>query len=164
MMDYSHVSPEVYLRKEDDTTIEFKKNRHDDEKKPSPEECKGKLTGVCLTYACCGEQDFGIKSMATAFDATGSKGRIKKVPLEVVESEGVRAIKYGRNAQLDEIMMRGAKEAGIIGYWDDANLIICAAPEYGFVIDSIKEMFKPNNVRFGFSRSFAGRNLLILAI
>lgn len=163
-MDYSHVSPETYLLTEDDRTIEFKKYRYGDENKPSPDECKGKLKGVCLAYAFCGEQDFGIKPMATAFGATGKNGTINKVPLELVEADGVRAIKFGGYARLDEIMIQGAKEAGVIGYWDDSNLIICAAPEYGFVIDSIKAMFKPKHVRFGFNRSFAGCNLLILAI
>lgn len=163
-MDYSHVSPETYLLTEDDRTIEFKKYRYGDENKPSPDECKGKLKGVCLSYACCGEQDFGIKPMATAFGATGKNGTINKVPLELVEADGVRAIKFGGYARLDERMIQGAKEAGVIGYWDDSNLIICAASEYGFVIDSIKAMFKPKHVRFGFNRSFAGWNLLILAI
>lgn len=163
-MDFSHVSPETYLLTEDDRTIEFKLYRYDDGKKPSPEECKGTLKGVCLSYAFCGEQDFGIKPMATAFGATDKNGTINKVPLELVEADGVRAIKFGNYVRLDDSMIQGAKGAGIIGYWDDSNLIICAAPEYGFVIDSIKEMFKPKHVRFGFSRSFAGGNLLILAI
>ena len=163
-MDYSHVSPKMYFLTEDERTIEFKKYRYGDKSKPSPDECKGKLKGVCLAYACCGEQDFGIKYMATAFGATGKNGTINKVPLELVETDGVRAIKFGEYARLDEIMIKGAKEAGVIGYWDDSNLIICAAPEYSFIIDSIKAMFKPKCVRFGFNRSFAGCNLLILAI
>ena len=166
MMDLSHVSPETYLLTEDEITIEFKKYRHDDEKKPVPEECKGILKGVCLSYAFCGEQDFGIEPMARQFGATGKNGTITKIPkeLEIIESEGVKAIKFGSYAKLDSGMIRATKEAGVIGYWDDANLIICASPEYEFVINSIREMFKPKHVRFGFSRSFAGCNLLILAI
>ena len=48
MMDLSHVSPETYLLTEDCRTIEFKKHRHNDEKMPTPEECKGILKGICL--------------------------------------------------------------------------------------------------------------------
>lgn len=166
MMDFSHVSPEALLLTEDDRTIVFKKYRYDDEKKPSPDECKGKLKGVCLTYAFCGEQDFGIEPMARQFGATGSGMTVNKIPknLEIVEAENVKAIKFGSYAKLDSVMIKGAMEAGVVGYWDDCNLIICASPEYSFVIDSIKAMFKPKHVRFGFSRSFAGANLLILAI
>ena len=166
MMDLSHVSPETYLLTEDDRTIKFKRYRYADEKMPTPEECKGVLKGVCLSYAFCGEQDFGIEPMARQFGATGKNGTITKIPkeLEIIESEGVKAIKFGSYAKLDSGMIRAAKEAGVIGYWDDANLIICASSEYEFVIKSIREMFKPKHVRFAFSRSFAGRNLLILAI
>lgn len=166
MMDLSHVSPETYLLTEDDRTIKFKRYRYDDEKMPTPEECKGVLKGVCLSYAFCGEQDFGIEPMARQFGATGKNGTITKIPkeLEIIESEGVKAIKFGSYAKLDSGMIRATKEAGVIGYWDDANLIICASSEYEFVIKSIREMFKPKHVRFAFSRSFAGRNLLILAI
>lgn len=166
MMELSHVSPSIYLLTEDDRTIEFRNCRYDDKKMPTPEECKGALKGVCLSYAFCGEQDFGIEPMAKQFGATGKNGTITKIPkeLEIVESEGVKAMKFGRYAELDSGMIIATKEAGVIGYWDDANLIICASPEYEFVIHSIREMFKPKHVRFTFSRSFAGRNLLILAI
>lgn len=164
MMDFGNVSPVIYFITEDDNAVEFRKYRFGDEKKPSPDECKGKLRGIRLDYACCGEQDWGIEPMARAFGCKGNNGIIHKIPLELVEEKGVRAIKFGNYAQLDDQMVRRTKEAGIIGYWDDSNLIICAAPEYGFVIDSIKELFKPKRVRFAFNRSFAGSNLLILAI
>lgn len=166
MMDFTHVSPETYLLTEDEKTLTFKLHRYKNDPNPFPRECKGKLKGVCLSYAFCGEQDFGIEPMARQFGATGKTMMVKKIPkdLEIVDSEGVKAIKFGGYAQLDSNMIHGAKEAGVIGYWDDANLIICASAEYSFVIDSIKAMFKPNHVRFGFSRTFAGRNLLILAI
>lgn len=90
-MDLSHVSPETYLLTEDDRTITFKKYRHDDEKKPVPEECKGILKGVSLSYASCGEQDFGIESMARQFGATDRYRIITKIPkeLEIIESEGI---------------------------------------------------------------------------
>lgn len=165
-MDLSNVSPETYLFTEDDRTIKFKKYRHNDEKMPTPEECKGVLKGVSLSYAFCGEQDFGIDPMAKQFGATGKNRTITKIPkeLEIIESEGVKAIKFGRYAKLNSRMVRKTMEAGVIGYWDDSSLIICASPEYEFVINSIQEMFKPNHVRFGFSRSLFGYNLLILAI
>lgn len=166
MMDLSHVSPETYLLTEDNKTITFKKYRHDDEKKPVPEECKGFLKGVCLSYAFCGEQDFGIEHILRQFGATGKYRTITKIPkqLEIIESEGITAIKFGSYAKLDSGMIGATREAGVIGYWDNANLIICASPEYKFVINSIREMFKPNMVRFGLSSGFAGSNLLILAI
>lgn len=92
MMDLSHVSPKTYLLTEDNRTIEFKKYRHDDEKMPAPEECKGVLKGVCLSYAFCGEQDFGIEPIARQFGATDQNGTITKIPkeLEIIESEGVK--------------------------------------------------------------------------
>lgn len=135
-------------------------------KKPAPEECKGVLKGVCLSYAFCGKQDFGIEPIARQFGAIDQNGTITKIPkeLEIIESEGVKAIKFGNYAKLDFGMIRATKEAGIIGYWDNANLIICASPEYEFVINSIRVMLKPQHVRFAFSRLFTGRNLLILAL
>ena len=166
-MDFSHVSPNTYLLTEDNRTMGFKKYRYSDDEKPSPEVCKGKIKGVCLTYAFWGRQDIGIGSMASQFEATGKDGIINRIPenLEIVEESNVKAIKFGSYAKLDSDMIRGAMEAGVIGYWDDSNLIICASPEYSFVIDEIKEMIKPKQARFGFSKSFGGHyNLLILAI
>ena len=165
MMDLSHFSPETYLLTEDGRTIKFERYCRNDEKKPTVEECKGALKGVCLSYACCGEQDFGIKPMAKQFGATEKNGTITNIPkeLKIVELQGVKAIKFGSYAGLDSRIVKATLDAGVIGYWDDANFIICASSEYGFVIDSIHNMFKPKHVRFGFSRSFAGCNLLILS-
>ena len=154
------------LLTEDGRTIKFETFRYEDDEKPSPEECKEVLKGVCLAYAFCGEQDFGIEPMAIQFGATSENGTITKIPkeLKVVENEGVTAIQFGSYAKLDSGMVRATKEYGVISYWDDANFIICASSEYEFVIKSIHEMFKPKNVRFAFSHSFAGYNLLILTI
>ena len=124
------------------------------------------MKGVCLSYAFCGEQDFGIEHMAKQFGVTGKNGTITKIPkeLEIVEFKGVKAIKFGKYAELDLKVVEATMEAGVIGYWDDANLIICASQEYEFVINAIQNMFKPKHVRFAFSRSFGGYNLLILSI
>jgi len=161
----SCISPETHLLFEKNS-IPFKMYRNDDEKKPTPEECKGVLKGVFLSYAFCGEQDYGIQPMAIQFGATDKNRTITEIPekLEIIESEGVKAIKFGSYAKLDSVMIRTAKESGVISYWDKENFIICASSEYKFVIDSIVEIFKPNHARFGFINSFDGPNLLILAI
>lgn len=166
MMDLSHFSPKIYLLTEVGRTIEFGGHTQEDGKKPNVEECKGVLKGVCLEYACCGEQDFGIEPMAKHFGVTEKNGTITKIPnnLEIVKLDGVSAIKFGNYAELDSSVVEETKKIGVLGYWDDANFIICASPEYGCVIDSIYNMFKPKQVRFGLSRSFGGYNLLILSI
>ena len=162
-MKYSHVSPEVILLKEDNKQINFKKYLYEEEKKPTPDDCKDKIKGIMLTYAFCGEQDFGIKPLEKAF-GVDKKGIIKKAPIELIEKDGVRAIKFGRYIHLNELMIKGAKNSGLIGYWDEENIIICAAPEYGFIIDSIKELIKPNRAWLGLEDLLFGNNLMIVEI
>ena len=165
-MEMRHVSPELYLLTEDGKMLEFLRKRNEDEKNPTPDECRGPLKGVSLSYAFCGEQDFGIGPLAKMFGAANeSEGIITKIPeeLEIIEFDGVKAIKIGRYVELDSDMVEETKKVGIIGYWDNSQFIICASPEYEFVIDSIREMFKPNQVRFAHDRYLWGCSLLIFA-
>ena len=164
-MNYDLISPKICFYMKNGDTLIFKRFLRNGEEKPQIERCKGEIDGILLGYAFCGEQDFGIRELAKAFDALNEDCIIKKVPLEIVEEQGVRAIKYGENVCLNKDMIRGAKQIGVIGYWDNANFIICAAPDYGFIIDSIKEFIRPNHVAFTFERTFGGRgNLVIIAV
>lgn len=159
-----NISPEICFFMTRGKVITFKTFRRLGEEKPLIDECKDELTGISLSYAFCGEQDFGIHPLAKAFDALNNDLIIKKVPLKIIESKGVKAIMYGNDAELDRNIICKARKAGVIGYWDKSNLLICAAPEYSFLIDSIKEMMVPKHVKFGFKGIFGGRyHLLILA-
>ena len=104
--------------------------------------------------------------MAKQFGAIGKSRIITNIPkeLEIIEFEGIKALKFGCYAKLDLEIIRATKEAGVISYWDNENLFISVSSEYAFIINSIWTMFKPLLVRFAFSRSFSGRILLILAI
>ena len=163
-MNYDLLSPRVSFTMKSGETIVFKRFLRNGEEIPSAEKCKGEIVGISLAYAFCGEQDFGIRPLAKAFDALNDCMIIKRAPLEIAKADGVKAIMYGEDVSLNKNMIRGAKQAGVIAYWDKANLIICARPEYSFVIDSIKEIIKPNHVRFAFEEIFGGRgNLVILS-
>ena len=159
-----NISPAIHFLMKNETVNSFKLFRAYGEEKPSINECKGELKGIELSYAFCGEQDYGIHLLAKAFDAMNNDLIIKEVPLKIIESKGVKAIMYGEDAKLDRNIIHKAKKAGAIGYWDKANLLICVASEYSFLIDSIKEMMVPEHVKFGFKGIFGGRyHLLILA-
>lgn len=164
-MEFGAVSPKTYLLTEDIRTITFDKYWNEGEYKPKLEECMGIIKGVRLSYAFRGEQDVSIKPLLDALGVTDDYGLITKVPLETGEEDGARFIKYGRDSKLNDNTIQAAKKVGIIGYWDDPNLMICAAPEYDFVIDSISKMFTPKKVRLGFNRGAGNiRDLLILAV
>ena len=162
-MDYAHLSPEMYLLTDDDRTLMFPRRVTDEKKKPLPEDCKGKLKGICFAYAFCGEQDFGIEPMAKAFGATGDKSIITKVPIEVIEFQKAKALNFGSEVSMDEQIVKEIKKSGLIGYWDDENLFVGAAPEYGFLTEAILDLTRLHCARFAFSRAGMGRhNLLIL--
>lgn len=164
MIDSTHLSPVVCLLMEDGREIEFKLYRHDGEINPSSKECKGRIRKIRLSYAFCGEQDFGIESLEDNFKVK-KNGIITKIPkdLEVITNENVKAIRYGELARTDPLLERYAKDTGVIGYWDDANLFICASHEYGFVIDEIYKLFCPKHVKFALKANSLGYDLIILA-
>ena len=165
-MESSNVSSFLYILTEDRRTVKFKLYRYANEDKPSAMECKGKIRGLHLSYAYCGEQNLGIRYLAKEFGATDRKMKIKKVPssLEIVETKNVKALLAGlKHSNWKEAMESKAIEAGVVGYWDDASLCICASNEYSFIIDAIQELLKPNRAHFAFNNiQCGGANLLIV--
>ena len=165
MIDFSHLSPVVSLLMEDGTEIKFNLYRADGEVNPSPEECKGNLKGIKLSYAFCGEQDFGIKPLEEEFKVN-KKGIVTKIPkdLKIDSNSYVKSIRYGKDSSLDPIISRITRDTGIIGYWDEENLLICASQNYDFIIDKIKKLFCPKHVKFSLQANTLGYDLLILAV
>lgn len=165
MIDFSHLSPVVSLLMEDGTEIQFDLYRADGEVNPSPEECKRSLKGIKLSYAFCGEQDFGIKPLEEEFKVN-KKGIVTKIPkdLKIDSNSYVKSIRYGKDSSLDPIISRITRDTGIIGYWDERNLLICASQNYDFIIDKIKKLFCPKHVKFSLQANTLGYDLLILAV
>lgn len=161
-MDFSYVSEHTVVLFEGKEQIAFSK--YSEEANPNVEDTRKKVVGILLEYAYCGEQDFGIERMAKAFSAEDD-GIIKKVPngLTLDVQDGVAILRYGYKTA-DDQMIKGTKKAGILGYWDDENLMICASSEYSHIIESLIDMIQPNKARFAFQRTFAGSNLLVLTI
>ncbi len=163
-MDSTHVSEEIMFLLEGNETISFSSSSITPSCKPTEDQIRKKVIGIQLSYAYCGEQDFGIDPMARAF-GTNSDGVIQKVPngLTLDTENDVTILKYGRTT-LSPRMIAIAKEIGMAGYWDDSNLIICAAKEYETIIENVIDFIQPNKVRFAFRTVFAGPNFMILSI
>lgn len=165
MIDFRHLSPVVSLLMKDGRKIEFNLYRFDGEINPSPEECKGELKGIELSYAFCGEQDIGIKSLEEEFKVN-NLGVITKIPknFKIDSNSYVKVLKCGKSANLDPKLSKITKETGVIGYWDDSNLLICVSQNYDFVIDKIKKLFCPKHVKIVLRTNSLGYDLIILAI
>ena len=164
-MDSSHVSEEIMFLLEGEETILFSRTSLAKSQKPTEEQLRKDIIGVQLSYAYCGEQDFGIDPMARAFGAT-PKGVINQIPKDfnVYTQEDTVVLKYG-STSISPRMFDMAKEAGIVGYWDDANLIICASKEYEAIVKNMRKFIKPKKAKFAFRTVFGGRrNLMILAV
>ena len=57
------------------------------------------------------------------------------------------------------------KKSGVVGYWDNANLIICATKEYEMLIQSCNDLIQPRKAKFAFRTVGDGtRNLMILPV
>ena len=162
-MDSSHVSEEIMFLLEGGETISFSRMASSESKKPTVDQIQKSILGVQLSYACCGEQDFGIAPMAEAFGAN-SKGVIKKIPRDfrLHTMNDILVLKYG-DTYISPKMFDMAKSAGIVGYWDDANLIICASKEYEAIVRNMRKFIKPKKAKFAF-RTVFGPNLMIMAI
>lgn len=163
-MDSYHVSNEIMFLLDGNETVSFSMNSFSKSQKPTEEQMRKDILGVQLSYAACGEQQFGIEPMAKAFDAT-PKGVITQIPKDfnVYTEENFIILKYG-NDSISPRMFDMAKEFGIVGYWDDANLIICASKEYEEIIKNTRKFIKPKKAKFAFRTVFGGRNLMILAV
>ena len=102
--------------------------------------------------------------VSKAFGAT-PKGVINQIPKDfnVYTQEDTIVLKYG-DTSISPRMFDMAKKAGIVGYWDDANLIICASKEYEAIVKNMRKFIKPKKAKFAFRSVFGGRNLMILAV
>ena len=124
---------------------------------------KKKIRSILLSYAKCFEQDNGITPIAEAFGCN-SRLVITKIPdnFEVFEDEdGFKSLKFGKpNAAPLKLK---SEIAGIASYWDSDGFEIMANPNYAFLIDKIKKMFKKKHLRFINNKTTA-ENLVFLSI
>lgn len=163
-MDSTHVSEKIMFLLEGNENISFSNSSLHSSCEPTEEQLRKKVIGIQLSYAHCGEQDFGIAPMARAFGA-GDDGIIKKVPkgLALDTRDDVTILKYG-STSLSPRMLAIAKEVGMAGYWDDSNLIICSSKKYEPIIENIIDFIQPKKAKFAFRTVFAGPNLMILSV
>lgn len=163
-MDSTNVSEKIMFLLEGNETISFSNSSLHSSCEPTEEQLRKKVIGIQLSYAFCGEQDFGIAPMKRAFEA-GSDGIINKVPngLTLDTQDDVIILKYG-STFLSPRMLAIAKEVGMVGYWDDSNLIICSSKKYEPIIENIIDFIQPKKARFAFRSVFGGSNLMILSV
>lgn len=163
-MDSTHVSPEIMFLFEGNETISFSSSSLSASQKPDENQLRKKVIGVQLAYADCGEHHGGIEPMARAFGAYPD-GIITEVPktLTLDTQNDVTILKYG-SAVPHRRILEIAKEVGVAGYWDDANLIICASNKYESIIKHVKDFIQPQKAKFAFRTVFGGRNLMILSV
>lgn len=162
-MEFSHISGEVMFLLGSKETLTFSRMPYKDSSKPTPEQLREDIIGVQLSYAFCGEQDFGIEPLAKDFGAFPS-GFITKIPQDFyVHSDGdIVVLKHGR-LSIDPYMYDIARETGVAGYWDDENLVLCASKEYDSIIASTRNLITSRKAKFAFRTVGFGRNLLILS-
>lgn len=161
-MDSTQISEEIMFLLEGNENISFSNSSLRSSCEPTEEQLRKKVIGIQLSYANCGEQDFGVDPMKKAFGA-GGNGIIKKMPKEFVldKREDVVILKYGETS-LSPRMIEIAKKAGMAGYWDDSNLIICSSKKYEPIMEHIVDFIQPQKARFAFRSVFGGKNLMIL--
>ncbi len=163
-MDSTHVSPEIMFLLEGNETISFSSSSLHSSQKTAENQLRKKVIGIQLSYAHCGEQHGGIEPMARAFGAYPD-GIITEVPktLTLYTQNDVIILKYGSDVP-HQRMLEIAKEVGVAGYWDDANLIICASNKYESIIKHVIDFIQPQKAKFAFRTVFGGRNLMILSV
>lgn len=156
-MEYSHVSNYLWIRLEENELICFTQNEKES-KLPSKEQVQKRVTGIEIAYACCGEQDFGIEPLLTAFHAK-KDGQIQEIPetLSLKKQEKIWILKYG-NTFFDPRMLSLTKEVGMTGYWDKENIVICASEPYEEIIKNIVVFLERKRAKF----TFKGPNLMII--
>ncbi len=161
-MEIRFLSPETTLIMENGKQLTFKL----EEKKPSPKECNEILKGISLKSTLGAIKFLGIRIMEERFGVNEKGLEINKLPkdFEVVESQGVKAIRTGGYMCLDNEMIDVTNKAGIVGMWDFEEFIICASKEYSFVIDAILEMIKPEKTRLDLEKLSDGFRFTIYSI
>lgn len=164
-MDSTFISEEILFLLEGEECISFSNTSLHPSQLPTEEQLRKNIIGIQLSYANCGEQDGGIAPLAEAF-GFGSKGIIRKIPKDfrVTEQEDVFVLKHG-SISISSRMFEIAKKFGVAGYWDEANLIICASKEYEPILRAVLAFIQPEKAKFAFrSLPFGGRNLMIKSV
>lgn len=163
-MDKHNISRQIFFLLEGMETISFSTTSLHPSVLPDESQLNMKVTGIQLSYAYCGEQQFGIVPMARAFGAE-PKGFITKVPKELTltEQSDVTIMKFGP-AFIAPEMIEITRNVGMTGYWDSSNLIICSSEKYKSIIKNAFDFIKPNKAKFAFKTIFGGPNLMILKV
>lgn len=163
-MDSTHILEEIMFLLEENETISFSSSSLHSSQKPTENQLRKKVIGIQLSYAHCGEHHGGIEPMARAFGAypDGVITEVSKA-LTLDTKNDVAVLKFGSDVPHPR-MLEIAKEVGVTGYWDDANLIICASKEYESIIEHVIDFIQPKKAKFAFRTVFGGRNLMILSV
>lgn len=120
------------------------------------------IASIEFSYAFCGEQDFGIERLANSFEANPI---ISKLPDDFIikKTGSIYILSHGIYVSNSEISKMTNKH-GFIGYWDDANLVMCASKEYKEIIEKVYSFMKPGNAFLALNTSNPfSRNFMIVS-
>lgn len=163
-MDFLYISPEVKILFEDNEELRVLKKSIHSEIEISAEQCQKKVLEIELSNSFYRHQDNNILNLKKSFNMSAD-GVINKIPknyyIETVEN--VMILKIG-NTEITPGMIGLAEKVGVVGYWDNANIIICVSKQYKSLFENIRRLFTCFQTRLKISCDSWGPNLKIIAM
>ena len=161
-MDFLYISPEVKILFEDNEELRILKKQIYSHTKISEEQCKKRIIEIELSTAFYRHQDNQIIHLKKSFNMSHD-GVINAIPktyrIETVDN--VMVLKIG-NTEITPSMIGLAEKVGVVGYWDNANIIICVSEQYKLLFENIRRLFVCFQTRLKISKDFWGPNLKIM--
>ena len=161
-MDFLYISPEVKILFEDNEELRILKKQIHSHTKISEEQCKKRIIEIELSNAFYRHQDNQISYLKKAFKMSHD-GVINEIPktysIETVDN--VRILKIGIT-EITPSMLGLAEKVGVVGYWDNANIIICVSEQYKLLFENIRQLFICFQTRLKISKDSWGPNLKIM--
>ncbi|GHU07087.1 hypothetical protein FACS189431_1090 [Alphaproteobacteria bacterium] len=145
-MDISHVSEQIALKIAGTRERIFNKYLFENKFNPRPQDTIGPIDKLTLSYAYCGEQDFGLSYPLIRAFGLDDDGKIHRVPKEFVVTDekscfaDAFVLQYGFFEDYGE-MVFGVADAGFTGLWYDNAIIFCVTAEYKHILYNIIDLF-----------------------
>lgn len=153
-MKYSVLGKFLFVRSLEETlkNYEFKRVHYKRKNIVTQEQLKGLGN---LEVLLTSSMNNSATQIMKEFGATES-GVITRIPeeYEVLKTDDVTVIKYGKGVELSSLLIAETKYAGIVCGFDENHFIICSSKEYEFVLEELVNMIKPGKCKFAIKQCY----------
>ena len=143
-----HMSKEIKFVLEGNEIISFSNSFLTPRCLPTQAQLRKKIISMELSHPFYNECDLQVEKIAKAFDV-GEDGIIKKIPNEfVLHTQDNIIILKSSSILVETYILEWTEVFGIVGCWDQTDIIICSSQEYKPIMENVIDFMQPQRAKF----------------